>query len=238
MDLNIIKQSIRKWNQVRKTELGLTFLTSGFGLEVSKAEYDKWVESIKDGGSIKFIHLYIGILEFETVFYLVDDITDRNEDYKINENLFIKNFTKQNIEKKGQKPEKGLVKKTSKFTITDIKAAERAFRWFFFSNDWSSRKIKTLPTETGNNVDDSMVRVFTIPFSDFEKILKNADEKVKAFLFFGLRKMIIKGGYSEERDEIEVLLCSEKGFNQESTSEDLTTPIPPYSAQGKNLNLL
>ena len=105
-----IKKSIKKWDQIRNTELGLSFLTSGFGFEINRNEYERWKNIINleilekllqnkniavnidedgdinidgngDGDIYKdyFIHLYIGVLEFETVFYLVDSVSDQKK---------------------------------------------------------------------------------------------------------------------------------------------------------------
>lgn len=237
MNINIIKQSIKKWNEIRHTQLGLKFLTSGSGFEIKRSEYNKW-EEIKNNTTEKeektYVHLYIGVLEFETVFYLIDSISDKKKDYRVDETLFYKNFTKENIEKESEKNE-GI----KEVVIEDTEAAARAFKWFFSSNEWAHKKLKESP----KNDESGIVRVFTIPFQDFENIFEDKANN-KAYFFFGIKKMEIK---KKKENEIEVILCSEKGFLHKKSSsnkkslgeaEDVTTPRPPYSIEGYGLNLL
>lgn len=246
MNIDIVKKSLKRWNEIRKTELGLTFLTSGYGFEIQKSEYDKW-EKIKENATDKkqeevCIHMYIGILEFEIVFYLIDSISDENNDYRIGETLFYKNFTKENLEVKSTNND------LKEYEIPDVKiednkAVSRAFKWFMFSNKWAHNKLKTIANKEENE-ESGIVRVFTIPFNDFTETLKVSN---KAFLYFGLNNKMKVNGKKSNKDEIEVLLSSENGFlpnepkseldKNVNESEDVTSPHPPFSIKDKDFNL-
>jgi len=240
MDLDTIKKSIKNWNDVRNTELGLTYLTSGFGFEINRNEYQIWKEIIDkkifsdtplNNNTAKyngyFIHLYIGISSYsKTIFHLVDSITESDPDHKYSASLVTKKFTKESIEKQD------FTKDLQDVEIQDIKAVKRAFKWFFQSNSWAYNKLN--PSDPDENPD--VVRVFTIHFQDFYNIFEDENNK-KAFLFFGLTNMTREGRTSTM--EIEVILCPEKGFlDNGNKSQDVTTPRPPYSITNKNLNLL
>ena len=79
------------------------------------------------------------------------------------------------------------------FSIGDKKAAERAFKWFLYSNVWAHKKlhpqksIKEMKVETGKKIDETdIVRVFTIHFKDFKDIFdvkQGEKEREKAFSF-------------------------------------------------------
>lgn len=231
MNIDIVRHSIRNWNEIRHTQLGLKFLTSGSGFEIKRSEYIKW-EEIKNKATEErektYVHLYIGVLEFETVFYLIDSISDKGRNYIIDETLFYKSFTKEN-------KEEGVRNKGVKeVVIEDKEAAARAFKWFFYSDEWAREKLNGSP----KNDESGIVRVFTIPFEDFENVFHDNNND-KAYLFFGITNMNREGESVE--DEIEVILCSEKGFLDKKSlneAEDVTTPRPPYSIVGQGLNLL
>jgi len=226
MNLSIIKKSIQRWNQVRNTELGLTFLTSGFGFEVYRSEYEQWQKIVGDAKAS--IHLYIGILEFETVFFVIDSISDAKGDYRLNENLFYKSFTKDH--------KKNASSRFQAFNggLPETEAMQRTFKWFSDADAWFAKKMNYTGREQS-----LIARAFTIPYEDLDLIF-STKETSKTLLFFGL-----KDYYDDKKllykDEIEVLLCSEThgftGYKDNRQFADVTTPIPPFSDVNKNLNL-
>lgn len=269
MNIDIVKKSIRKWDQIRNTELGLTFLTSGAGFEVKRKEYNLWKNVIEEEGyknkrgnkPLPCIHLYIGVLEFETVFYLIDSTSDakligsNSCENILGKTLFYKNFTKEFLEKEDEEDlsmdlwsrELG-----GKDEISDHCAAKRAFKWFLFSNKWAYKKINAMNKSENKHEKSEVVRVFTIPWGDFETLF-NESKKNKVFLFFGLNDIKLKDKVNPDKeiiykDEIEVILCSEKGFLKKdkldrtrnvSDSEDVTIPRPPFGfTENHAFNLL
>ncbi|PKH49394.1 hypothetical protein CXF68_01245 [Tenacibaculum sp. Bg11-29] len=269
MNIDIVKKSIRKWDQIRNTELGLTFLTSGAGFEVKRKEYNSWKNVIEEEGykskrgnkPLPCVHLYIGVLEFETVFYLIDSISDAkligSNSCKniLGKTLFYKNFTKEFLEGGDEEDlsmELGSIGLRDEDGISDHCAAKRAFKWFLFSNKWAYKKINAMNKPENKHKKSEVVRVFTIPWGDFETLF-NESEKNKVFLFFGLNDIKLKDEVNSNKeitfkDEIEVILCSEKGFLKKgklpstgnvSDSEDVTIPRPPFGfTENHAFNLL
>ena len=48
MTIDDIKNNINTWNDVRNSEMGLKFLTSGYALELSREEFEKWNLRLKN----------------------------------------------------------------------------------------------------------------------------------------------------------------------------------------------
>ena len=228
MDIAEIKNNINAWNEVRNTDIGLTFLTSGYAIELSREEFVKWNKRLENEKDI-YIHLYIGISQFKIIFYLVDSETDQNETYLVNENLFVKYFTRNATELSHDVDIQDIV-------VHQSLAINRIFKWFFSSSQWFYKQ-----TDKPNLTDtEGVVRVFTIPYEDFQKCFETTEQK--ALILFGLRDYTADDILLE--NEIEVLVCSESNGlvvhkkNDNLNFEDLTTPHPPFSINGEGFNLL
>ncbi|QMU64080.1 MAG: hypothetical protein GKR88_07105 [Flavobacteriaceae bacterium] len=256
MTIKEIKDSIQQWNEVRMTSLGLNFLTSGSGLEIRRSEFEAW-KDIQNEHNIDIddieVHMYIGIVEFEITFYLVDSYSDKYQDYEVNKNLFVKEYTKStflgDLEKGAvQIPPLEFVTYKRNETIEDEekereKAINGAFTWLLYSDTWFKNKQKEVKLAGGTD-ETGPVRVFKIPFVDFVDIF-NDPETQKAFLFFGIRNYEDKDKKPLYRNEIELLLCSKQKLKEDTDTpikilifRDVTSPCPPFSMDGENFNLI
>ena len=228
MTIETIKSNINTWNDIRNSDLGLKFLTSGYAIELSREEFDKWNLRLKDKKGIS-IHLYIGVSQDEIAFYLVDSETDKTGTYSIGDNLFIKAFTRTIEGVSGDKDIQNIA-------IDESLAINRIFKWFFSASQWFYKQTAKSPLYDEGGV----VRVFTIPFNDYQQCFQS--DESKALMLFGLRNYFKDGKHYY--DEIEVLVCSEsEGLivntkNESLQFADVTTPRPPFSTDGQGLNLL
>ncbi len=146
MTIKEIKDSIQQWNEVRMTSLGLNFLTSGSGLEIRRSEFEAW-KDIQNEHNIDIddieVHMYIGIVEFEITFYLVDSYSDKYQDYEVNKNLFVKEYTKStflgDLEKGAvQIPPLEFVTYKRNETIEDEDGNEVVDGMFLFNDDFQT----------------------------------------------------------------------------------------------------
>ena len=249
-----IKESIQKWEQIRNTDLGLNFLTSGIGFRIEKKEFQKWLDLEEKNGEISNIHLYIGIVEFEMVFYLVDSSTEKNgfhnpDDYKVNENLFIKEITKNISSSIDMSPVPHIqfseVQATNK--ITEQEVMKRIFKWYLFGTTWfnNDRKKNMNVAKINNQEYQGVLKCMTIPFSDLKYLFGKYSQET-LFCFFGLREEAAQ--YTQQNatntDIIELILCTGETTNNtidnsvQNTVEsfaDVTRPSPPFYVNDFNL---
>jgi NAD-specific glutamate dehydrogenase len=198
------------------------------------------------------------LVEFETTFYVVDSFSDANNTHEINENLFVKEFTKSTFLETTNKNEKTKIppiqlKMVGK-NLGEIdeeeekqKAITGAFTWMLYANTWFNNK--QIASKEANNSDEvGVVRVFKIPFKDFVDIFEDKDTQ-NTFLFFGIKDYEATEATPEYLNEIELLLCSKqelkasKDQNKNTPikihiARDITTPYPPYTPETESFNLM
>lgn len=224
-----IKEAIKKWEQIKNTDIALNFLTSGIGFTITKEEYKLWLEVEQNADSIENIHLYIGIVEFETTFFLVDSTTDKAQNYKVGKNLFIKGFTNNLAGNPGdQIPDLQFSSPTSPNEINSEEAIKRLMKWYLYSQVWFKN----------NQANKKVLSKMVIPFKDLKTLFRISDTD-KIFAFFALR---FDSDYKEE--VLELILVNEKKDKADSNASnsatvehfaDVTRPCPPFSATDFNL---
>lgn len=256
-----IKTAIKKWDQIRNADIALNFLTSGNGFHINKEEFSNWMNihqnAIADGNDgVKNIHFYIGIVEFEIFFFLVDSVTDskgkaHQSAYVINTNLFIKEFTDsaaQDSNETSTTPDLKFAKNNGLCDneIDEKEALRRALRWSLHAPEWfGNNKNRQVRDTTIDGVEyKGILKGMSIPFSDLELLFSNDVDRI--FAFPGLRtdKMPIdlnsNGSEELEVANLELILCGQKTNQQEFTEvtqqfADVTLPCPPYSVTDYNL---
>jgi hypothetical protein len=225
-----IREDIETWNEIRQTEVALNQLTSGYGLEINRQEFQNWIPLVEGHEEAK-IHLYLASNSGKLIFYLVDSVTDSSGDdehYRLGENLFIKGFYR----------EMNHSNTTSTISIPKIKmdkieVVEAAFQWFLYSRYWFAKKL---------NTSEEMVRVFSIPFNDFLKVF-DKHEVTSAFLFFCLESFESKE--ETHQDEISIFLCSKFEPSKDRITnysprvyENVGVPRPPFKIVANQFGLL
>ncbi len=244
-----IREGIYKWDQIRNTDLALNFLTSGIGFSIDKDSYESWksLEDSVNGETIKNIHVYIGVMEFETTFFLVDSLTDARgktdpEVYILNRNLFTKGFTKNmsygfSVNQKLKKVPNILFPEVSDpRAITEKEALERLLKWMLYSDVWFESRQKSKPS--GEEPFPGVLKCMTIPFSDLDYLFSDAGTE-EVYAFFALREADLHG---KPLDVLELILCNQT-FNSEGYAvsvkhfADVTRPRPPFSLTDGDFNL-
>ena len=250
-----IKESIIKWDQVRNTDIGLNFLTSGLGFSITRKEYDRWLE-IDTHTPIKDIHLYIGVVEFEMVFYIVDSASDKlgNREpqyYNIGNNLFIKEVTKNITSSINTSPINNLSfpekcdQSQYPFRISEKEVMKRLFKWYLNGTAWfDADRTKNQVAAINGEQYGGIVKCMSIPFCDLKYLFSNYDQDF-VFAFFALRDEKPSPIHNSESpvELIELILCAGKmsagpGNASQVTLEyfaDVTRPSPPFTATGFNL---
>lgn len=218
MEIAAIKEAINRWNQIRNTNIGLTFLTSGVGFEISREEYEKWQEH-----SPSNLHVYIGLVEFELMFFVVDNVTDESgSGYE--KFLFTKGFTK------NYHPNANATFDITKVAIDDNEALHRSFHWLLGSRNWFEHDKSNNKFFNEENDWKGIVRAFEVPFEDLMAIFKTGTEQ--AFAFLAIRPP--KPTDPTTNNLIEIILCNEpvnNGANEVINVEifkDITVPVPPF----------
>ncbi|WP_338791994.1 hypothetical protein [Bernardetia sp. MNP-M8] len=227
MNILQVKLAIAKWGQINNTTLGLDYLTSGTGFEISREEYNKWLQIQKDTQkTIDSIHVYLGIWGMQFVFFLVDSVSDENENYEIGENLFMKSF----VPSLDFSPPSDDIVSIPSVELPEAEAMKRSLRWQLYSKLWfknSQTQYASMPTANG------ILKAMTVPFVDLSNIFDNTKSE-QLYSFFGIQ---------EDKDYgniIELILCDKPiPVNGKLATPkffmDVTKPIPPFSPSGYNL---
>ncbi|WP_375560885.1 hypothetical protein ACE193_24835 [Bernardetia sp. OM2101] len=229
MNVLQVKLAIAKWGQINNTALGLDYLTSGTGFEISREEYNKWLQVQKyNQKPIDSIHVYLGIWGMQFVFILVDSISDENENYKIDENLFIKSFVP-NLDISS--PVNDIVAIPS-IELPEDEAMKRSLRWQLYSKYWfKNNQTEFVVTDTP--VPHGILRAMTVPFIDLSHIFDNTKAE-HLYSFFGIQED------QEYGNIIELILCDnptpvDGKLVTPKFFMDVTKPVPPFSPSGYNL---
>lgn len=248
--LNEIRTNISTWDVLRNQK-GKDYLSSGFGIKITKNDFEQL-----DAKS-EFINLYIGVEDVEepyinnTWFYLVDSDIDKANNYYSGSRLLI--LSKQFDSNLGDTFDEVFNASTGENStephnsitgsITKEEAKERSDRWTNrIDQDIWFNTVKNRILVSGNqieNCDLSIVRVFSIPRTDFTTLLETFQCE-EVIVFFGLKdfyKDNYTGSDGAKSYNIEAILG---GFstNGEEKFMDVSTPHPPFSIQGGVFNLL
>ena len=224
-----IVDNIDKWSQVRNTNLGLNFLTGGYGIVVTRQNYNAWKNNTKEGTPPEHIHMYLGISEMSLLFYLVDSNADTGiaSDYKVGENLFVKSFFKNRLESASPQIDLNHIKvNIDPHNSSDL--LNRIFKWFFYSNVWFTQKIsEAIETDAGG-----IVRAFQIPFDNLTTLFNSTDNPdATVLLFFGIDNKLDTG-----HAEIDMILSLQEDTEVSLINfKDLTRPCPPFSSSSFKL---
>ncbi len=222
-----IKGNINTWNEVRNTNMALNFLTSGYGFVIELEDYQNWKKNSPDS-----IHCYFGVSEFELKFYLVDNVTDKNQSYELGVNLFEKEFTR-SFNTAGVKTTEDFKPVTISCIdqISKTEAEQRILNWMLGSKNWFKDQMQK------NKIGKSeLLRLITIPFEDVETLFTNSDQTV--FAITALKNFNIYG-YN-----LEFILTRELELGGTKTSDtsvtelfmDVSQPHPPFTmSSGFNL---
>jgi|GEM_PF-5657961 len=249
-----IKAAIRKWDQIRNTDLALNFLTSGFGFHLTRAEFYNW----SNIANVKNIHLYIGIVEFEIFYFLVDSETDKagksdTSVYKVGTNLFIKEFTENAnpglVETAPSKvPEISFCSdgNSNDNSLTEKEAMKRSLRWMLHSQSWFENGRSTAPSATINGQKfEGVLKAMKIPFSDLVILFENDTDRIFAYPALRTDNMkdgeIVTDGSGQDVVNLELILCAHKSKSETILTDvteqfaDVSMPIPPFKATDFNL---
>lgn len=230
-NLTTIKGNIQRWAEIRNEKAAINFLTSGNGFLISDKDFEHW-----EPHNPETINCYLGVDENKKLkIYLVDNITDEQQEYELGVNLFEKKF-QEYFEELPMTP-RGIIHSSLEPTEAD----SRITNWVLCANAWFNHK-QSLRQEEETLQQGEMVQVFTIPFSDLQELFVNQNlEALKAT--FGLKyyETEVIEGY-----DIEVILAKTE-FNNDPEAgvslvkesfADLSVPYPPGSTINKGFNLL
>ncbi len=229
LNIEIIKENIQNWTDARNQTSAINFLTSGNGFVITLHDYNNWEEIQPDT-----INCYLAINEDnKLVVYLVDNITDEEENYSIGENLFEKNFEEyfDNLPDNTSSP--------LRTNLPPSEADSRITNWVLCSNSWFKHKEKLREEAIPAG---QMVQLFTIPFSDLHElfVVRNFEALKATFALKYYENEVIEGY------DIEVILAKTE-FNNDPEAgislvkesfADLSTGYPPANMAGKFFNLL
>lgn len=215
--INAIRKNIKKWDEIRNTELGLNFLTSGYGFEVLRSDYEELAKKhIKDSN----YYVYLGVYEFELLFYVLPKHIDKMES---EDPIITCMFTRETDDKPCNslslsETEYSCFSGTGGAELTENEALKRTLNWFVHSHRWF--------------VDNKTVQFFTVPSADLRKIF-SSKQVTKALFFLAITSDKIYGDY------IELIVCDETTSNNNTVNNtvsakrrvfmDLTRPCPPFS---------
>ncbi|MFY0603168.1 MAG: hypothetical protein JXQ93_04410 [Flavobacteriaceae bacterium] len=233
-----IKTFIEGWNQIRNTDVALNFLTSGSSLIISHDEYLLWEKINPDS-----INCYFGVDQFELKFYLIDNKSDENKNYRIGENLFEKEFSRTLLlPKKYHQTESftPAVLSTSD-SLNANKAKNRIVSWILSAEAWFEDQKTKFATSKG------IVRVISIPFDDLKALFKSSSKDICCI--FSMKN------FSDENEEsnynIELILTRtdvtlsnplavtlENDTLEDPAFEDVSRPCPPFGGNLEEFTLL
>ncbi len=216
-----IKTNINTWNEVRNTNIALNFLTSGNGFPIEFEDYQHWKNN-----NPTTLHCYFGVDEFELKFYLVDDVTDKNQSYEVGKTLVVKEFTRSftTLAVKNNQEFKPITLSGSD-EISKAEAEERILNWILGSKSWF--------IDQQNKNKSSILRLITIPFEDLDALFNSATETALAIMAL---KNFEEVGYN-----IELILTHEIQPEKDKTVlmesfYDVSQPRPPFTiTSGFNL---
>lgn len=238
MNLEDVKSALLSWKQIRNSNIGLSFLTSGFGFTITREEFDLW-ENVRankpTGEELSSIHVYVGIYQFETTFFLVDSYTDHiGTDYKIGETLFIKKFTKQNLAADTTSTNvPNLIEINSEQPLDQLEATSRMLRWMVYSDYW----FKLKQEESLIDADQGVVRGLTIPYTDIISVFENQTDVVdKTHVFFGLKDFTAVD--QTTFTDVELIVGPIKENLSSLEFADVSLPCPPFSLPQNGFNLV
>ncbi len=215
-----IKENIKKWNQIKKIDIAISFLTSGTGFTISRENYNVWKGIIGEEDSNSTLNCYFGVDEFEMEVYLIDSISDRDKNYS-DENLIEKELIK-SIETITQNHKSN--KKFSPITFKNVdnlsnkKAEQRILSWVLSSKEWFKSQL--------NNYD--LPTLITIPFNDLKQAFHGTHQEIA--VVFALKEF-----EQLERLDIELIIIKPDSPVQESTTNeyiamyDVSKPRPPFT---------
>lgn len=226
--LKTIKGNIERWNAVRNQESACTLLTAGKGFSLTRAEFEHWFKT-----NPTTIHCYLGVASEAVEFYMVDNLTDEQQQYKLGENLFCKEFLNYF--------EKNLQKNDAFIQVLDPTIAEsRITNWTLCAGSWFELKKEMREKPSGNL--GEMVRVFAIPFKDL--IILFEDERVQSIKFILALELYDApiSGYDLElilaKTELELDTKKATAEVYKKTYADTTKPFPPMPFGRNQFNLL
>lgn len=163
-----IKKMVNNWNKARWDQSeSLRLLNSGAFFTIKRELISLW-----SGDSPVTIHAYLGIEDDKLFFILIDDKTDtipldKMSDVDV-EKIFILEFNN-DMELldydfiKMEKSSKG---------VTKEEALARVLRWQMMKETWIIDQI-----QSSDDDQVGIARVFNVPFSDLETIVKNKKAK-------------------------------------------------------------
>lgn len=226
--LKTVKENIDRWNTVRNQDSARALLTAGKGFSLTVNEYKHWSRN-----NPETIHCYLGVAGEVAEFYLVDNLTDEQQQYTLGKNLFSKDFLNYFEES---------LQKNDVFTqVLDPTIAEsRITNWTLCAGSWFAVKKEKREKPAGNL--GEMVQVFTIPFRDLSILF--ADERVQSIKFvlalelydapisgYDLELILAKTEFELDDNEATAQLYKQ-------TYANTTMPHPPYPFGTNKFNLL
>ena len=230
-ELKDVRFNIEKWNLIRNEKFSIRYLSSGNGFLISVEDFRNW-EPLNP----EFINCYLAIDENEDFkIYLVDNISDENQKYQLDENLFEKDFQEYFNEPLFD------FKGTINSSLTPTKADHRIATWVLCANAWVNHKQSLrqnkLSVESGE-----MVQVFTLPFEDLKELFSDENlESLKATFALKFEETETQSSY-----EIEIILAKTE-FQSRSLTEvslvretfaDMSKGYPPSKTANNQFNLL
>jgi len=228
--LNPIKTEINNWDQVRTTNIALNFLTSGNGFIIQKVDYYEWKKHHPTS-----IHCYFATEQLQLKFFLIDNVSDAHQNFKVDTNLLEKEFSRTITNNNGPTG-KHLPFSPFKYTVNPKLNAEdaknRIIDWNLSAELWFQSLI---------NKEDTVPRLVIIPFADLHTFFSTSDDDV--FVFFAIKNYQESefSGYNIEfiLTQIHPQGSEQNLFAQSSEEEfaDVTRPSPPFD-QDSNFNLL
>jgi hypothetical protein len=237
--LNPVLADIEHWNHVRNTPTALNFLTSGTGFTIHKDDFEQWKNQESTGTNPVNLHCYFAINQFELIFYLIDDLSDRTNSGVLGKTLVKKDFTRTYHTQDIQTFTPLKFNSTSSLCPDDAK--ERIVSWSLSAATWFEHQI---------DKKREILRVIVIPFRDFEELFDGDNNDV--FAFFALKNYaeLLKAEGLTDSDEprynIELILSQmnpdlvDREITNPNTQEyrDVTFPSPPFIRDFTGFNLL
>ena len=230
-DLKMIRENISKWNSIRNEKNAISYLSSGSGFLITAEDFENW-----DLLAPEFINCYLAVNgNNDFKIYLVDNLTDQEQDYKLNENIFEKNF--QEYFDESFLNQKGTINSN----LTPIEADSRIATWVLCANAWVNHK-QALRQEEVTAESGEMVQVFTLPFSDLRELFSDENlASLKATFALKFEETEALSSY-----EIEIILAKTE-FQSKSLAEvslvketfaDMSKGYPPSKTVINQFNLL
>lgn len=223
-EIDKIRLSIDYWNQIRSTDVALSFLTSGYGFTLEYEDFKNWETQNPEN-----LHCYLGIRDLNLEFYLVDDVTDRKQNYVMGKTLVRKDF----IRSLATGPS------TASDTVGNMpeqEADKRIVSWILSSKSWfeSQKKQRKKPGH------GELLRLITLPFADLKKLMNTGDRtELIAILALKNFQTAEYNGYNVELilTRTQILTGQDQYTFSYQAYEDVSQPRPPFSVDG-SYNLL